>query len=317
MSLKSKALIPIFAAVTVLMTSHGANASSTEYRELETNTNGSIVSVDTTHTSAQDLFASVDSSPVEAGEVRVVYPPEVRAAMSCVELRDAGALDIGESKCKDRTWMENEYGVPDDSHLLGFRPTPSDSGDEEEVGGFVPDARVLLEYAVAQVQALGAGVVKQPTWDTLMDVPTLVYVTAPTQTLTTTLFGAEVTVLLEATRFSYDFGDGSAPLVTTDPGAPYPAKRVYHVYQRRQSDVVITLTTTWRGSVTSPFDGSTASLNGVVTTVESTQPFRVCKAHIYTVPLPEERTREEQARLDEFERKSREECNVWNTTPTH
>lgn len=290
---------------------------ASDSQSVQHSTDGDTITVGSGRQVAQDLFALVDSSPVEAGEVRLSYPPEVLAAMSCVELRDAGALDIGESKCKDKTWMENAYGVPDDSHLLGFRPTPTDSDDEEEVGGFVPDARVLLEYAVAQVQASGAGVVKQPTWDTLMDVPTLVYVTSPTQTLTTTLFGAEVTVSLEATRFSYDFGDGSAPLVTTDPGAPYPAKRVYHIYQRRQSDVVITLTTTWRGSVTSPFDGSTASLNGVVTTVESTQPFRVCKAHIYTVPLPEERTREEQARLDEFERRSKEECNVWNTTPTH
>lgn len=315
MPLKSKALIPVLAAVTVIMTSHGAYASSTDYRELGTNTNGSIVSVDGTRTTAQESVSSVDSSVVESGEVRVGVAPEVERRLSCGELRDAGNLDLEDPKCKNVTWSAGANGVPDDNHDQRIR-LPVPTTDEEPVDS-VPDATALLEYAVARVQASGAGLVKQPTWDTLIDVPTLVYVTSPTQTLTTTLFGAPVTITLEATRFSYDFGDGSAPLVTTDPGAPYPATRVYHTYQRKQHDVVITLTTTWRGSVTSPFDGSTASLNGAVTTVESTQPFTVCKAHIYTVPLPEERTRQEQARLNEIERRSKEECHLWNTTPTH
>lgn len=283
--------------------------------QLRNSTDGDTVTVGAERQAEQDSGASVDSSVVESGGVRVGVAPAVQRRLSCGELRDAGNLDLEDPTCKNVTWTAGANGVPDDNHDQRIRlPVPT---TDEEPGDSVPDATALLEYAVARVQASGAGLVKQPMWDTLIDVPTLVYVTSPTQTLTTTLFGAEVTLTLEATRYSYDFGDGTAPVVTIDPGAPYPATRVYHTYQRKQPDVVITLTTTWRGSVTSPFDGSTASLNGVVTTVESTQPFKVCKAHIYTVPLPEERTREEQARLDEFERRSTQECHLWNTTPTH
>ena len=283
--------------------------------QLRNSTDGDTVTVGAERQAEQDSGASVDSSVVESGEVRVGVAPEVERRLSCWQKRDAGNLDLEDPTCKNVTWTAGANGVPDDNHDQRIR-LPVPTTDEEPVDS-VPDATALLEYAVARVQAQGAGLVKQPTWDTLIDVPTLVYVTAPTQTLTTTLFGAQVTLTLEATRFSYDFGDGTAPVVTTDPGAPYPATRVYHTYQRKQHDVVITLTTTWRGSVTSPFDGSTASLNGAVTTVESTQPFTVCKAHIYTVPLPEERTRQEQARLNEIERRSTQECHLWNTTPTH
>ncbi len=314
MSLKSKALTISLTTAILIVMNQGAYASSYEDHAWGSSASGSNVSVDGTRVTAQEELGSVDSSPVEPGGVRAHVGASVQRRMSCWELRDAGYLDLDDPKCKNVTWNAGVDGIPDENHMLRPRPTPPDA--DEAPAESVP-AEVLLEYAVAQVQASGAGVVKQPMWDTLMGVPTLVYVTSPTQTLTTTLFGEQVAVMLEATRFSYDFGDGTPALVTTDPGAPYPARRVYHVYERRQSDVVITLTTTWRGSVTSPFDGSTASLNGVVTTVESTDPFRVCKAHIYTVPLPEERTREEQARLDEFERRSKEECNVWNTTNTH
>lgn len=315
MPLKSKALAVILAAAILIVMNQGAYASSYEDQEWSSSTSGSTINMDASRTAVQESVSSVDSSPVEPGEVRVGVAPAVERRLSCGELRDAGNLDLEDPKCKNVTWSAGANGVPDDNHDQRIR-LPVPTTDEEPVDS-VPDATALLEYAVARVQASGAGLVKQPTWDTLIDVPTLMYVTSPTQTLTTTLFGAPVTITLEATRYSYDFGDGSAPLVTTDPGAPYPATRVYHVYQRKQPDVVITLTTTWRGSVTSPFDGSTASLNGAVTTVESTQPFTVCKAHIYTVPLPEERTRQEQARLNEIERRSKEECHLWNTTPTH
>lgn len=301
--------------VATVFSSPTAVADSIDTKAIQHSTDGDTVTVGAERQAEQDSGASVDSSVVESGEVRVGVAPAVERRLSCWQKRDAGNLDLEDPTCKNVTWTAGANGVPDDNHDQRIR-LPVPTTDEEPVDS-VPDATALLEYAVARVQAQGAGLVKQPTWDTLIDVPTLVYVTSPTQTLTTTLFGAQVTLTLEATRFSYDFGDGTAPLVTTDPGAPYPATRVYHVYQRKQPDVVITLTTTWRGSVTSPFDGSTASLNGVVTTVESTQPFKVCKAHIYTVPLPEERTREEQAHLDEFERRSTQECHLWNTTPTH
>ena len=86
----------------------------------------------------------------------------------------------------------------------------------------------------------------QPDGDwVLVNIETIVYTDPTPVTLTTELLGQAVTVEATPTRFTYDWGDGHST-TTTDPGRPYPAFDVVHVYER-PGTVAITLTTQWSG----------------------------------------------------------------------
>lgn len=199
-------------------------------------------------------------------------PPPKTGLARCWEV-SAATGDPLVAECEGFFWIAGADGPELLEHGSPGKPEPG-------VNIPVPTPRELIEYATATVKAQGSGLRVQPDGDVLATIPTLVHAQSPAQTLTTEIFGTPVTVTLTATRFSYDFGDGSSPLVTSDPGEPYPSRRLSHTYIERADNVTITLTTTWRGSVTSPFTGESAAIDGVVITTETSNPFNIRKANI-------------------------------------
>ena len=163
--------------------------------------------------------------------------------------------------------------------------------------GYVPTTREILYYAATTIHADGAGLHKRPTDVSYTNkyVPTLVAATHPTQTHTINLLGHDITITLTATNYQWNWGDDTPDLVTTSPGTPWrkgmdpntdPAL-IRHYYTppngwRSRFDGpypnatrTITLTTTWAGTATNPFTGETQTINGLVTTTETTGPFRL------------------------------------------
>ena len=177
-------------------------------------------------------------------------------------------------------------------------PLPSDpEGGPNQDPGRVPSTRDILYLATAVIHADGAGLYKRPAdvSYTNKHIPTLVAATRPTQTHVVTMFGREVTVTFTATSYTWSWGDGTPDLTTTSPGTPWhkgmkpntdPAL-IRHYYTppngwRSRFDGpyptttrTITLTTTWAGTATNPFTGETQTINGLVTTTETTGPFRL------------------------------------------
>lgn len=202
-------------------------------------------------------------------------PPPKTGLARCWEVANALG-DPMVAECESYFWIEGPDGPQPLEHGSPGRPEPG-------VNIPLPSPRELIEYATATVRAQGSGLTVQPKSDVLAGIPTIVYAQAASQVLETEIFGTPVSVSLRATSFRYDFGDGSAPLITSDPGRPFPDHRLSHTYERTQDHVVITLTTTWSGTITSPFTGETATINGVVTTVESSDPFNVREASIALV----------------------------------
>ena len=175
-------------------------------------------------------------------------------------------------------------------------PLPSDpEGGPNQDPGRMPTTRDILYLATAVIHADGAGLYKRPTdvSYTNKHIPTLVAATRPTQTHVVTMFGREVTVTFTATSYTWSWGDGTPDLTTTSPGVPWhkgmkpntdPAL-IRHYYTppngwRSRFDGpypnatrTITLTTTWAGTATNPFTGETQTINGLVTTTETTGPF--------------------------------------------
>ena len=180
-------------------------------------------------------------------------------------------------------------------YVPGTAPTtpPAEEGEpaDEEGGGEgePPSTETIVRTALARVPVSGAGLSWQPRKKsyTNVGVPTIVYAASPTQSHTASLFGREVVITLTASRYSYDFGDGTAPLVTSRAGEPWrrgnKEARLTHHYEETTSGGerrVIALTTTWDATTTNPFTGQTLTLPSIITTTERSDPFPVSHLRI-------------------------------------
>jgi hypothetical protein len=109
--------------------------------------------------------------------------------------------------------------------------------------------RAAIETAWARMIITPNAISIQPnTGWVLTTVPTVVYVDRSPRTMRTTLLGTPVTIRARASAFTWTWGDGSSPTVTTQPGAAYPNQTVAHTYMYREGDVTIGLRTSWTGS---------------------------------------------------------------------
>ena len=173
--------------------------------------------------------------------------------------------------------------------ILGLEhPQAGETPDPDTATSTAPSVeslspRQIISYAHAQHTINGAGLAWQPKTNALVGLPTLVHVTSPTQNATLSLFGQSISIALEASHFSYDFGDGSPTLETTDPSAPYPVQTLNHVYTETSPGRIITLTTTWNATITYP-SGRSAYLANALTSTESSTPITILRATINLIP---------------------------------
>ena len=116
----------------------------------------------------------------------------------------------------------------------------------------------------------------------LVNKDTIVYTDPAVVHLTTDLLGYPMEVEATPSRFTYDFGDGSAPLSTTSPGAPWPHQDTAHVY-RQLGTRAITLTTTWSGRYRVVGTTVWHDVNGTATTTATSAPFEVQELRAYLV----------------------------------
>ena len=177
--------------------------------------------------------------------------------------------------------------------------------------GQPPTTREILYYAAMTIHADGAGLHKRPEGVSYTNkyIPTLVAATHPTQTHTVTLLGHDITVTLTATSYTWSWGDGTPDLTTTSPGMPWqegmdpntdPAL-IRHYYKAPNgwksfldgpypsATRTITLTTTWAGTATNPFTGDTQTINGLVTTTETTGRFPLGQLIVNNTDTAEEK----------------------------
>lgn len=128
-----------------------------------------------------------------------------------------------------------------------------------------------LERDLASLAIPPSPVRIQPDQDwTYVNLDTIVMTDPDPVTLTTTVLGVAVEVRVTPTSYQWDFGDGTDPLTTTDPGKPYPDHTVAHSYART-GEFPITLTTTWTGEFRT--SGSAwQAIPGSTTTTSSHEP---------------------------------------------
>ncbi|WP_456046932.1 hypothetical protein [Actinomyces sp.] len=185
--------------------------------------------------------------------------------------------------------------VSDDTTIVRCELPPDPEGGPNQDPGRVPTTRDILYLAATVIHADGAGLYKRPLGVSYTNkfIPTIVAVTSPTQTHVINLLGRDITITLTATNYEWNWGDGTPNLVTTSTGSVWSEgmdlntdpNLIRHYYTPPQGwrsmldgpypheDRDITLTTTWSGTATNPFTGETQTINGLVTTTETTGKF--------------------------------------------
>ena len=185
--------------------------------------------------------------------------------------------------------------VSDDATVVRCELPPDPEGGPNQDPGRVPTTRDILYMAATIIHADGAGLYKRPLNVSYTNkyIPSIVAVTSPTQTHVINLLGHDITITLTATQYEWSWGDGTPNLVTTSTGSVWQEgmdlntdpRLIRHYYTPPQGwrsmldgpypheDREITLTTTWSGTATNPFTGDTQTINGLVTTTETTGKF--------------------------------------------
>ena len=185
--------------------------------------------------------------------------------------------------------------VSDDATVVRCELPPDPEGGPNQDPGRVPTTRDILYMASTMIHADGAGLYKRPLNVSYTNkyIPSIVAVTSPTQTHIINLLGHDITITLTATQYEWSWGDGTPNLVTTSTGSVWQdgmdlntdPRLIRHYYTPPQGwrsmldgpypheDREITLTTTWSGTATNPFTGETQTINGLVTTTETTGKF--------------------------------------------
>ena len=118
--------------------------------------------------------------------------------------------------------------------------------------------------------------------DVFVNMPTIVYTDPAVQTFATTLAGFPIEVEATPTTYTWDFGDGSTPLVTTSPGHPYPDHDVAYPYPR-EGTFTITLTTTYTGRYRLAGATTWLPVVGTATTTSTAGPLTPEEHHTHLV----------------------------------
>ena len=250
------------------------------------------------HDSSVETFAqwlSKSQDPVLNGPSNINAGDDTTRLTADTSAGPAAQAYAEDDLCDGKT-LHTEI-LPDGTESQPFVCLHFSRADTNAPTGYVPTTRDILYYAATTIHADGAGLHKRPDGVSYTNkhIPTLVAATHPTQTHVINLLGHDITITLTATSYTWSWGDGTPDLTTTSPGVPWhkgmkpntdPAL-IRHYYTppngwRSRFDGpypattrTITLTTTWAGTATNPFTGETQPINGLVTTTETTGPFRL------------------------------------------
>jgi hypothetical protein len=134
-------------------------------------------------------------------------------------------------------------------------------------------ARAFQEMQIAPSEVN----VQPPDGWTLVNADTIAFTDREPRTVSTELFGIPVEIRAVPSNYSWDFGDGTAPLSTTDPGAPYPGHTIAHAYAK-QGTATISLTTRWGGQFRLAGEPTWRDVPGEATTVSASGSLEILEA---------------------------------------
>ncbi|CAM3592858.1 PKD domain-containing protein [Isoptericola cucumis] len=158
------------------------------------------------------------------------------------------------------------------------------AGDEQCVSPADLAEAAAREFASLKIRPSPLHVQPPDGW-TLINVDTITYTEDTPQEFDTTLLGVPVTLRAVPAEYSWDYDDGTRPLVTDTPGAPYPNHTVAHTYSA-PGTATITLDTTWAGQFRIAGTATWTDVPGAATTETSTDEITIHEARTRLVEDP-------------------------------
>ena len=171
-------------------------------------------------------------------------------------------------------------------NMLG-RPSQPDQPTEGTTGSG-PRTVTITTREAATLIATGSGITRQPPGPQVIITKAFIVYTNPTpRHQTTTILGTTIDVEFTPTSYTWNWGDGTTT-TTTDPGAPYPHHTITHHYTHTATGVTTTLTTTWTTRYRPQDDTTWHTINGTITTTETSTPYDLVRTITYLTDDAEE-----------------------------
>ena len=155
------------------------------------------------------------------------------------------------------------------------------SQPEQPAAGGGPQTVTITTRQAATLIASGSGITRQPPGAKVVISKAFIVYTDPSpRHQTTTILGTTVEIEFTPTSYTWNWGNGTTT-TTTDPGAPYPHQTVTHHYQHTATGVTTTLTTTWTTRYRPQGDTDWRTIDGTITTNETSTPYDLVRIITY------------------------------------
>lgn len=212
-----------------------------------------------------ERFANGDKPSSDASAARATPPPTTKRTTLVSGCLESLAGEPGLDSClaqeeafcpgQESTWVVPETtdtAAPGEAPTYGMRQcTQSGAGPDPSAAG--ADARPAVSIDdVAELFAPQPQILSDDEGRGVRNAETNFYTDGEVRTLRTTMNGEEVELRLTPIQYIWDYGDGSAPHVTSVPGGAQPGFDVptatSHVYEETGA-YPVTLTTVYVGEV--------------------------------------------------------------------
>ena len=155
------------------------------------------------------------------------------------------------------------------------------SQPEQPAAGGGPQTVTITTRQAATLIASGSGITRQPPGaQVVISKAFIVYTDPSPRHQTTTILGTTVEIEFTPTSYTWNWGDGTTT-TTTDPGHPHPHQTVTHHYKHTAQDVTTTLTTTWTTRYRPQGDTDWRTIDGTITTNETSTPYDLVRIITY------------------------------------
>ena len=168
------------------------------------------------------------------------------------------------------------------------RPEPEPEPAVESEAPAEPRVITITTREAATLIAQGSGITRQPPGPkVVISKAFIVYTNPTTRHQTTTILGTTIDVEFTPTSYTWSWGDGTTT-TTTDPGHPYPHQTITHHYKHTATAVTTTLTTTWTTRYRPTGDTTWHTIEGTITTTETSTPYDLVRITSYLTDDAEE-----------------------------
>ncbi|MFI8525148.1 hypothetical protein ACIGB8_11905 [Promicromonospora sukumoe] len=261
------------------------------YEQFGGTARGQTISIEAELSSAPAIAHDSRSGSDDVGSATQPPVRQWRVTPAMCYLRDLGGATVLAESCDNGHQLAYEgIECEDDEQAVGALFEQRRQSDGWSDAELVDDESCLAQRrqqidlpaaaarAFQEMQIAPSEVNVQPPdgW-TLVNVDTIAFTDRKPRTVSTELFGIPVEIRAVASSYSWDFGDGTLPLSTTDPGAPYPAYTIAHAYVEPGS-ATISLTTTWGGQFRLAGEPTWRDVPGEATTTSASGSLEILEA---------------------------------------